>query len=69
MAFLEYNNKNTVKDATLTFDSELLAPSGKNLDLSTLIVLISGETAGAPEMLMHCLNEIVKQLDANCSST
>lgn len=69
MAFLEYNNKNTVKDATLTFDSELLAPSGKNLDLSTLIVLISGETAGAPEMLMHCLNEKVKQLVAIGSST
>lgn len=57
MGFLEYNDKNTDKDVTLTFDSKLLNTSGgKNLDLTTLIVLIGGETAGAPEMLMHCLN-------------
>ncbi len=69
MAFLEYNDKNTAKDATLTFDSDLLTPSGKNLDVSTLIVLVSGETAGAPEMLMHCLNGKVRQLVAIGSST
>ena len=47
MGFLEYNDKNTDKDVTLTFDSKLLNTSGgKNLDLTTLIVLIGGETAG-----------------------
>lgn len=69
MALLEYNDKNTANDSILTFDSGLLAPSGKNLDVSTLIVLISGETAGAPEMLMHCLNGKIKQLVAIGSST
>lgn len=69
MAFLEYNDKNTAKDATLTFNSELLNSSGKNLDLVTLIVLISGETAGAPEMLMHCLNGKIQELIAIGTST
>ena len=69
MAFLEYNDKNTAKDATLTFDSKLLSPSGKNLDLTTLIVLISGETAGAPEMLIHCLNGKIRELIAIGSSS
>lgn len=69
MAFLEYNDKNIDKNATLTFNSELLNPSGKNLDLMTLIVLISGETAGAPEMLMHCLNGKIQELIAIGSST
>ena len=63
MGFLEYNDKNTDKDVTLTFDSKLLNTSGgKNLDLTTLIVLIGGETAGAPEMLMHCLNGKIQKL-------
>ena len=69
MAFLEYNDKNTDKDATLTFNSELLNPSGKNLDLVTLIVLISGDTAGAPEMLIHSLNGKIQSLIAIGSST
>ena len=70
MAFLEYNDKNTAKDATLIFNSDLLGTSGgKNLDLTTLIVLISGETAGAPEMLMHSLNGKIQQLIAIGSST
>lgn len=69
MGFLEYNDKNIDKDATLTFNSELLNPSGKNLDLNTLIVLISGETAGAPEMLMHCLNGKIQTLIAIGSAT
>lgn len=69
MGFLEYNDKNIDKDATLTFNSELLNPSGKNLDLNTLIVLISGETAGAPEMLMHCLNGKIQTMIAIGSAT
>lgn len=69
MAFLEYNDKNTDKDATLTFNPELLTPNGKNLDLNTLIVLISGETAGAPEMLMHSLNKKIQVLVAIGSAT
>ena len=70
MGFLEYNDKNTDKDVTLTFDSKLLNTSGgKHLDLPTLIVLIGGETAGAPEMLLHCLNGKIQKLIAIGSST
>ncbi|WP_303010728.1 S41 family peptidase [uncultured Bacteroides sp.] len=68
MAYLEYNDKNTDKNTTLTFNTELLK-SGSSLELTTLIVLISGETAGAPEMLMHCLNGKIQQLVAIGSST
>lgn len=69
MAFVEYNDKCTDKNTTLTFNSELLNPGGKNLDLHTLIVLISGETAGAPEMLMNSLNKKIQNLIAIGSST
>ena len=68
MAYLEYNDKNTDRNTTLNFDSNLLK-QGKNLDLNTLIVLISGETAGAPEMLMNSLNEKIQRLIAIGSST
>ncbi|MDD3039236.1 S41 family peptidase [Bacteroides sp.] len=68
MTFLEYNDKNIDKDATLTFDQQLLK-SGKNLDLNTLIVLISGETAGAPEMLMNNLNGKIQKVIAIGAST
>ena len=68
MTFLEYNDKNIDKDATLTFDQQLLK-NGKNLDLNTLIVLISGETAGPPEMLMNNLNNKIQKLIGIGSST
>lgn len=69
MAFLEYNDKNTAKNATLTFDPTLLGTSGKNLDLVTLIILTSGETAGASEMILHCLNKKIHQVLVIGSST
>lgn len=55
MAFLQYNDKNTDKDATLTFDSNLLQ-GGVNLDMKVIVVIMSGTTAGAAEMLIHSLN-------------
>ncbi|MDR0891747.1 MAG: peptidase S41 [Mediterranea sp.] len=55
MAMLEYNDKNISKDATLTFDSQLIK-DGANLDLKALYLLTGSETAGAPEMMMHALN-------------
>ena len=58
MTFLEYNDKNIDKDATLTFNQQLLK-NGKNLDLNTLIVLISGETTGAPEMLNNKVQKLI----------
>lgn len=54
MAFLQYNNKNTDRDTTLIFDEKVLE-SGTNLNQSSLFVITSGTTAGAPEMLIHSL--------------
>ncbi len=68
MATLEYNDKHRDRDTTLTFNQQLLE-QGRNLDLNTLIVLISGTTAGAPEMLMHCLNGKLQRVIAIGSST
>lgn len=61
MAFLEYNDKNIDKNATLTFDPKLLQ-GGSNLNLNTVIVLTGSKTAGAPEMVTYCLNEKVQRL-------
>ena len=55
MAYLEYNNKNRDKDATINFDSEILK-SGVNLDLPALFAITSSTTAGAPEMLIRSLS-------------
>ena len=55
MAYLEYNNKNRDKDATINFDSEILK-SGVNLDLPVLFAITSSTTAGAPEMLIRSLS-------------
>lgn len=54
MAYLEYNDKNRDKDATIHFDPAILG-SGTNLDLPGLFVITSGTTAGAPEMLIGSL--------------
>ena len=68
MAQLEYNDKNSQRDTTLTFNSQLLG-QGRNLDLNTLIVLTSNQTAGAPEMLMNSLNGKIQRLISIGSST
>ena len=54
MAYLEYNDKNRDKDATINFDPTILG-SGTNLNLPGLFVITSGTTAGAPEMLIGSL--------------
>lgn len=68
MVVLEYNDKNANRNRALTFDSQLLK-SGKNTDLNTLILLVSGQTAGAPEMMIHGLNGKIHQVIAIGSST
>lgn len=54
MAYLEYNDKNPEKDATIHFDPTVLK-SGVNLNLSGLFVITSAATAGAPEVLIRSL--------------
>lgn len=63
MAHLKYNNKNEEKNQTVMFDEKLLG-EGVNLNLGTIIVITSNLTAGAPEMVMHCINEKTPQLIA-----
>ena len=54
MAYLEYNDKNLNKDATINFDQEVLK-TGVNLNQNTLVAITSGTTAGAAEMLLTSL--------------
>ena len=54
MAYLEYNDKNKDKDATINFDREVLK-GGTNLNLPGLFVITSSTTTGAPEMLIRSL--------------
>ncbi|MDR0940215.1 MAG: peptidase S41 [Mediterranea sp.] len=56
MVMLRYSDKNAAKDATLTFDSQLIG-QGKNLDLKLIYVLTGSETGGGAEMLMCGLNK------------
>lgn len=61
MVNLKYNNKKTDKDRTLTFDQSLLG-SGKNLNLNTLVLLLSNQTAGAPEMMIFGVNGKIQKV-------
>lgn len=54
MAYLEYNDKNRDKDATINFDPDVLK-TGVNLNQSSLYAITSSTTAGAPEMLIRSL--------------
>ena len=54
MAYLEYNDKNLDKDASINFDQEVLK-TGVNLNQNTLVAITSGTTAGAAEMLLTSL--------------
>ena len=54
MAYLEYNDKNIDKSTTIDFDQEVLK-TGTNLNQNVLIVITSGTTAGAAEMLLTSL--------------
>lgn len=63
MAYLKYNNKNEEKNQTVMFDEKLIG-DGVNLNLGTILVITSNTTAGAPEMVMHCINEKTPQLIA-----
>lgn len=54
LAFLKYNDKQSMKDRDLILDSQLLK-GGANLNLNTLYVITTHTTAGAGEMLVNCL--------------
>ncbi|MDO4164237.1 MAG: S41 family peptidase [Bacteroides sp.] len=51
---LEYNDKKTDKNRSLTFDTQLLS-TGSNLNLSTVYILTGSETAATAEMLINGL--------------
>lgn len=53
-AYLEYNNRFQPRQAALGLDPAIIG-NGANLNLSTLYVLTSAQTASASEMLINCL--------------
>lgn len=53
-AILKFNNKQVGKNRELAFNPELIQ-TGANLNLSTIYVLTTGETAAASEMVINCL--------------
>ena len=61
MAYLEYNDKNIDKSTTIDFDQEVLK-TGVNLSQNTLIVITSGTTAGAAEMLLTAYTKRIRLL-------
>ena len=58
--YLVYNDKASTKETIFKVGQEQLLPNGKNLNLSTLYVLVSGESASASEMLINSLQSFMK---------
>ena len=54
LGYVEYNSRFTPRQATLSLDESIIG-SGANLDLGTLYILTSAQTASASEMLINCL--------------
>lgn len=54
LGYVEYNSRFNPRTASLSLDEALIG-SGANLDLTTLYVLTSAQTASASEMLINCL--------------
>ena len=53
--YLEYNDKASNREITFKAGQEQLRPNGKNLNLSTLYVLVSRESASASELVINSL--------------
>lgn len=68
MASLEYNDLKSQKNRTLQFDSKVIK-DGANLNLNTIVVITTGTTAGAPEMLMNSINKKATTLISIGSAT
>lgn len=54
LGYVEYNSRFNPRQATLSLDESIIG-SGANLNLGTLYILTSAQTASASEMLINCL--------------
>ena len=54
LGYVEYNSRFNPRQATLSLDENIIG-SGANLNLGTLYILTSAQTASASEMLINCL--------------
>ena len=61
LGFLEFNRRFTPRQVPFTLDANLIQ-SGVNLNLSTLYVLTSSQTASASEMLINCLKPLMEKV-------
>lgn len=59
LGFLEFNDRITPRETSFSLNPDLIQ-SGTNLNLSTLYILTSSQTASASEMLINCLKPYMK---------
>lgn len=59
LGFLEFNSRFTPRQVPFTLDAGLIQ-GGANLNLNTLYVLTTSQTASASEMVINCLNPLME---------
>ena len=60
--YMHYNDKSSTKESVHTAGSEQLKPNGRNLNLSTLYVIVSDESASASELVINSLLPYIKKI-------
>lgn len=61
LGYLEFNNRTNPRNVPFTLNKELIQ-NGANLNLSTLYVLTSNQTASASEMVINCLKPLMNNV-------
>ena len=61
LGFLEFNSRFTPREVSFTLDANLIQ-SGANLNLNTLYILTSSQTASASEMVINCLKPLMEKV-------
>lgn len=61
LGYLEFNKQSTPRNQEFYLDQNLI-PTGSNLNLNTLYILTSGQTASASEMLINCLKPYIPKI-------
>ena len=55
LGYLKYNDKTSPIKEYIYTGKDILGSTGKNLDLKTIYILVSNNTASASEMVINCL--------------
>lgn len=61
LGYLEFNKQSTPRNQEFYLDQNLI-PTGSNLNLNTLYILTSSQTASASEMLINCLKPYIPKI-------